>query len=306
VRPALRYATAGGFGGFGSGNKPFVGPNTQYGALITYYLKDKPDEKTAAKLEILDASGKVIRELAEIPKNKGLNRAAWNLRHDPAKPRKPPTDEEREAQQFFGGASGPQVLPGRYTAKLIVGDKTLEKPIEVHLDPTLQVQLADLQLQSNHTLALRDMQTAVNEALKWLDGAKEQLEGIQKRVKESMPEAPEELKKTFPDHIQQIEALQKKLARPPDTPSYMLGPQLVERLGSLLGGIGRANAAPTIYQQEYFKELQAEFSEKLTGFNAFVETAVPKLNETLAKHNVSTIMPGKAVMLALSPAKDSE
>jgi len=37
-------------------------------------------------------------------------------------------------------------------------------------------------------------------------------------------------------------------------------------------------------------------------FNGFV----PKLNETLAKHNVSTIMPGKAVVLALSPAKDSE
>jgi photosystem II stability/assembly factor-like uncharacterized protein len=306
VRPALRYATAGGFGGFGSGNKPFVGPNTQYGALITYYLKDKPDDKTTVKMEILDASGKVIREMKEIPKEKGLNRAAWNLRHDPAKPRKPPTEEERERAQFFGGMSGPQVLPGRYIARLTVGDKMLEKPIEVRLDPLLNVPLADLQLQSNHTLALRDMQTNVNETLKWLDGTKEQLEGIQKRVKEAMPEAPAELTKAMKENLQQVDVLLKKLARPPDTPSYMLGPQLIERLGALLGSIDRVNAAPTIYQQEYFKELQAEFTEKITAFNTFVDDAVPKLNETLAKHKVSTIMPGKAVAVMSAAMKDSE
>jgi hypothetical protein len=43
----------------------------------------------------------------------------------------------------------------------------------------------------------------------------------------------------------------------------------------------------------------------MAEFNAFVENAVPKLNETLAKHKVSTIMPGKAVRLASSPT-DSE
>ena len=306
VRPALRYATAGGFGGFGSGNKPFVGPNPQYGALVTYYLKDKPDEKTTVKMEILDASGKVIREMKEIPKEKGLNRAAWNLRHDPAKLRKPPTDEERERAQFTGGGSGPQVLPGRYTARLTVGDKTLEKPIEVRLDPLLNVPVADLQLQSNHAMALRDMQTSTNEALKWLDGTKEQLEGIQKRVKEAMPNAPAELTKTMTENLQQVDVLLKKLARPADTPRYMVGPQLVDRISDLLVGIDRNNAAPTIYQQDYFKELQVEFTDKLAEFNAFVETAVPKLNETLAKHNVSTIMPGKTVVLAQSPAKDSE
>ncbi|MDZ7359101.1 MAG: hypothetical protein ONB46_00025 [candidate division KSB1 bacterium] len=305
IRPALRYATAGGFGGFGSGNHIFVGPNPQYGALVTYYLKDKPDDKTTVKMEILDASGKVIREMKEIPKNKGLNRTAWDLRHDPAKPRRPPTDEEREMQQFFGGGRGPQALPGRYTVRLTVGDKTLEKPVEVRLDPLLNVPLADLQLQAQHTLALRDMQTSVNEALKWLDGTKEQLEGIQKRVKDAMPETPEDLKKAMSENLQQVETLSKKLARPPDVPTYMLGPQLVERLGNLFGGIDRTNAAPTIYQQEYFKELQAEFAEKMTEFNAFVENAVPKLNETLVKHKVSTIMPGKAVSLAAAPT-DSE
>lgn len=303
IRPALRYATAGGFGG---GNKPFVGPNTEYGALVTYYLKDKPDDKATVKMEILDAGGKVIREMKEIPKPKGLSRMAWDLRHDPAKPRRQPTEEERERARFFGGGRGPQVLPGRYTVRLTVGDKTLEKPMEVRLDPLLNVPLADLQVQSTHTLALRDMQTSVNEALKWLDGTKEQLEDIQKRVKEVMPDAPTELKKAMADNLQQVDALSKRLARPSDVPSYMLGPELSERLGSLLGSIDRTNAAPTIYQQEYFKELQAEFTEKMTEFNTFVENAVPTLNGTLAKHKVSTIMPGKTVAVMSAAMKDSE
>jgi len=258
------------------------------------------------KMEILDAGGKVIREMKEIPKSKGLNRTAWNLRHDPAKPRRQPTEEERERARFFGGGSGPQVLPGKYTVRLTVGDKTLEKPVEVRLDPLLNVPLADLKAQSDQCLALRDMQTSVNEALKWLDGAKEQLEGIQKRVKEAMPDAPAELTKAMTENLQQVDALLKKLARPADIPNYMLGPQLIERLSALLGGIDRTNAAPTLYQQEYFKELQAEFTEKMTEFNGFVDGAVPKLNETLAKHKVSTIMPGKAVAVMSAAMKDSE
>jgi hypothetical protein len=235
-----------------------------------------------------------------------LNRAAWDLRYDPAKPRRQPTDEEREAAQFFGGGRGPQALPGQYTVRLTVGDKTLEKAVEVRLDPLLSVPLADLKVQSEHCLALREMQTSVNEALKWLDGTKEQLQSTEKRVKDVMPEAPEELKKTLADHLKQVEALSNTLARPADVPNYMLGPQLVERLGNLLGGIDRTNAAPTVYQQEYFKELQAEFSEKMTEFNGFVDGAVPKLNETLAKHKVSTIMPGKAVAVMSAAMKDSE
>jgi hypothetical protein len=150
------------------------------------------------------------------------------------------------------------------------------------------------------------MQTSVNEALQWLDGTKEQLHSTEKRVKAMMPEAPDELKKTLTDHLQQVESLSNTLSRPSDMPTYMLGPQLVERLGNLFGRIDRTNAAPTIYQQEYFKELQAEFAEKMTVFNNFVEGVVPKLNETLAKHKVPTIMSGKTVILAASPAKDSE
>ena len=62
----------------------FAGPNPEYGALITYYLKEGPgrdgaSDTTEVSVEILDAGGAVVRELVG-PHRQGLNRIAWDLR----------------------------------------------------------------------------------------------------------------------------------------------------------------------------------------------------------------------------------
>ena len=92
VRPGLRFATR--FTRYGIGEKAFTGPNPPYGALITYYLKTKPDDKTTFKIQILDESGKLVQELDKPTKEKGLNRVTWNLRYGGAEVRRPPTEEE--------------------------------------------------------------------------------------------------------------------------------------------------------------------------------------------------------------------
>jgi hypothetical protein len=109
----LRFDAGGRGGGMGSGgNKPFNGPNPAYGAPITYYLK----EKGAAKIEILDASGKIIRDLATIPQEAGLNRTTWDLRYQGPHVRR--AEAEDDGGGFRFRAVGPQVLPGKYTIRL--------------------------------------------------------------------------------------------------------------------------------------------------------------------------------------------
>src|SRR5205085_2768007 len=105
------------------------------------------------------------------------------------KPRRILTEDQL---QNFGAPVGPQALPGAYTVKLIIGDKTQEKKVEVKVDPTVKVTPADLQLQFDLAMKLRDMQSAVNDGLKTLDSIKSQLEQIEKVVKEQMPDAPAE------------------------------------------------------------------------------------------------------------------
>ena len=50
VRPGLRYAST--FTRYGIGDKVFTGPNPAVGALITYYLKEKLDDKADFKVQI--------------------------------------------------------------------------------------------------------------------------------------------------------------------------------------------------------------------------------------------------------------
>ena len=120
VRPALRYTSR--FTRYGIGDKQFAGPNPPAGALITYYLKDKLDEKATLKLQIFDRDGKLVQDIERPSREKGLNRASWNLRLGGPEVRRPPTEEQLA---FGGGSRGPQVLPGTYTVKLTVNDKVL-------------------------------------------------------------------------------------------------------------------------------------------------------------------------------------
>ena len=194
------------------------------------------------------------------------------------------------------GWVGPLVLAGTYTLRFIVGDKTLDKKVDVKLDPSISVSTADLQMQLDQSLKLRDMQSALTEGIRAVDSAKEQLEQISKVVKDRMPDAPEELTKTIADYQKQVEELQDTLVRPEGGLGFGSGSvRFSEKVGGLFFAIEGVNAGPTRAQQEYFTELVREFPERVAEINRFVTQAIPKLNETLRKHNAPTVVPGKAV-----------
>ncbi|MDR3698517.1 MAG: hypothetical protein P4L56_02710 [Candidatus Sulfopaludibacter sp.] len=296
MRPALRFDGGGGRGGGGigmGGNKPFAGPNPPYGAAITYYLKDRGP----SKLEVLDASGKVIRDLGPAPQEAGLNRVMWDLRFQG-----PHTRLVRGAGDggdAEGGrgfpARGPLVLPGKYTVRLTAGSKTLTRELEVKLDPTIPVTSEALRTQLEINLKLRDMQSGVNDALRGIDSYKSQLDTAEKTVRALDPQATKVLAALITERMQQLSAMELKLARPADIPGYSMGPRLVDRLSALLNAIDRVLDAPTPYQIEHFNELRAEFLANMGDVNRFVEKQIPEINDMLKKNNAGAIMPGKPI-----------
>jgi photosystem II stability/assembly factor-like uncharacterized protein len=291
LRPALRYAQM--MTRYGLGDKQFAAQNPPYGALITYYLKSKPDDKATFKMQIFDARGNLVSEIARPAKEQGLNRVVWDLRFGGAKVRRPPTEEE---PPFPGAPRGPAVVPGTYTVKLTVGDKTVQKTVEVRLDPTVNAPLADLQKLQEMSLKLRDMQSATNTALRTLDSLKTQLEFIERTEKDRTGDLPKEFADKLTAYKKQVDDLSGKLARPEDrfggVPSHA---QLIDRLGGLFFTIDAANAAPTQAQQTYYGELQSEFRQKLEEVNRFITQTVPQMNETLRHFNAPQLVPGKPV-----------
>ncbi len=300
MRPALRFDGGGGRGGgMGSGgNKPFMAQNPAYGAPITYYLKNKG----AAKIEVLDAAGKVIRDLGPVPEEAGLNRVTWDLRHQGPRVRRAP-DPEADADAGGGGRGrpqGPQVLPGKYTVRLTAGGQTLTRELEVRLDPSIPAAVGELRTQLDINLKLRDMQSSVNDALRSIDTFKSELDTSEKTVRTLDPQAARILTALLTERLQQLSTMELKLARPDAIPGYSMGPRLVDRLAQLLGSIDRVLAAPTPYQVEHFNELKAEFLKDMGDVNGFIERQIPEINDLLKKNNAGAVMSGKAIEIPLS------
>jgi photosystem II stability/assembly factor-like uncharacterized protein len=292
MRPALRFdgGGRGGGGGLGSGgNKPFSGANPAYGAPVTYYLKDKG----TAKIEILDGGGKVIRDLGPIPQDAGLNRTTWDLRYQGPHVRNAQSDDDGGGFRFR--PIGPLVLPGKYTVRLTAGGKTLTQELEVRLDPTVPVDEGALRTQLDTDLKLRDMTSAVNDALRSIDVWKGELDQAEKSVRALDPQAAKMLGGLIGERKQQVSSMELRLARPGDIPGYSMAPRLVDRLGQLLGAIDRVLAAPTPYQIEHFNELRAEFIKDMGDVNAFVERQIPEINDLLKKYNAGSLMAGKPI-----------
>jgi photosystem II stability/assembly factor-like uncharacterized protein len=294
IRPALRYATR--MSRYGVGDKVYNGQNPPYGALVSYYLKAKPDDKAKVKVQVLDGRGKVISEIENIAKERGLNRVNWNLRYGGPQVRRPPTDEET---QFTGGPRGPQVLPGTYTVRLLVGDKSFEKRVEVRLDPTISVAAADLQATLDMELRLRDMQTATNQALRTLDSLKSQIDFVERTVRDRLgaSEVPKDLTERIEAQKKRVEELSNKLARPEGGLGFEGRAQLVERIGGLFFALDSTDAAPTPAERDLYGELQKEFDARLAEVNSFLAEAVPQLNEALRRVGAPTLMTGKPIEL---------
>jgi len=172
-----------------------VGQNPPAGAVIDFYVKQAP--KGATTIEILDRQGQVIRKFSsqkteipdeprdpdekkpekEIKVEAGLNRFIWNMRYESAN-RVP----GYYLWEYNGGARGPLALPGKYQVRLTVDGKSQSAPLEIKLDPRVQVGQVDLEKQFNLLLQIREQLNRVYAAVNQIEDVRTQTEGIKRRL----------------------------------------------------------------------------------------------------------------------------
>lgn len=290
TRPAYRYATM--MTRYGIGDKPFRGQNPPNGALVTYFLKDKVDAKTPVRMQIFDSANKMVVEYKNLAKEKGINRAVWNLSQEGARLRRPPTPQQLE---FAGPPRGPQVIPGTYTIKLFVGDKMHgESKVEVRVDPTVKVTTADLQTQYDLGMKLRDLNSVMNDGLRQLDSIKQQTDQIELVAKDRLTEVPADLTKAFADYKKGLNTLLGSLATNPEDGIFAPS-RFADQLGGLYFSIVGGNSAPTATMKENFEMLSKEFPSQIAKINKFISEDTANFNKVLQKNGLSTIVTGKTV-----------
>src|SRR5262249_24814571 len=164
-------------------------------AYVNFSLKGAP--RGQAEAQILDPEGKVVRDL-KANARAGLNRIAWDLRHDPphliAMRTTPPENPHIWEEPRFRGQEtrpvthwglepaqvGPVVVPGRYTVKLTVDGQSSTQPIEIVRDPRVATSIADLDLSVKLQLRLRDDISAAADMVNNIEVMRKQLEDVTK------------------------------------------------------------------------------------------------------------------------------
>ncbi len=248
-----------------------VGANPPSGVLIEYYLRQPPAGEVT--LTVLDAAGAVIQQFSseesgELPTEAEMNRFIWDMRYPDAR-------QARSATQLTGFEASPPTPPvappGRYVARLTLGEQTFEQPFEIRKDPRVMASDADLRAQFELLVRIRDQASEVAEALGRLREARAQLEERESGLPAEAQASAEQVKT-------RLRAIEGQLTRLTGSHSLEMEPKgLSQKLGALSGSVARGDAKPTQAMYAVFDELSARFAEQLQHLNEVVEQELPTL-----------------------------
>ncbi len=276
--------------------------NPPLGATIYYFLKEKA--KGEVKIEILDASNRVVRTASSIPRpsdkagdeddtddlkkaalpvDEGLHRAEWDLRWEGAK-------RIYGAKIDFGDpAEGPRAVPGPYTVRLTVDGKPQTTPLKVISDPRGTVSQADLDAQLAFALRVRDAITRLTELVHSVRSTKEQLAARAKALDGRKADARiAELLKASEEAVKKVDALEDRMHNPKAEVTYDIlaergGTRLYSRLSPLLMWAVEGDGPPTGGMRLVLEEQEKELAEYERQTKAFFDTEIAAINALAAK-----------------------
>jgi hypothetical protein len=143
---------------YGAGQ--FFAPNPDFGAGISYYLREASRDEV--QIALSDASGRTIRTLRGSGRS-GLNHVSWDLRMEP-----PVADAPRDMAPPTGAPGGapqgPLVIPGAYTVTVTAVGRELKAPIRVDGDPRVAFPEGDRLERQAVLLNLYDLQKTLASA----------------------------------------------------------------------------------------------------------------------------------------------
>jgi len=203
----------------------------------------------------------------------GHNRFVWDLRVEPA---------HRFPNMILWGGStdGPKVVPGRYTARLTVGDQTESAPFEVREDPRATATQGDLQTQYDFLLSIRDKFSEATDQIKRIREVRQQLADVKKRVgsaKESKPivDAANALDKKIT--VIEEALYQTKNRSSQDPLNFPV--RLNNKLAAVGGTAAIGGWAPTAQDLAVRDEVVAQINSELAKLKEIWETDLPAFNK---------------------------
>lgn len=278
---------------------PNAGRNPSYGTPVNYLLKDSVSG--GVQIEIYNSQQELVRTLKGTNKP-GINRVWWDLRYEPTfqpklrtkPPGRPWVEMNGEGWRplvtwdldLWRGQLGPRVAPGKFTAKIKIGDKEFTESFDVLKDPNTTGTEQEIQEQVMFSLQLRD---AMNTVVEMID----RMEWIRKELGDLIPTTKNaRLKKELVAMEEQAQGISAKLydihltgAREDAFRSPM---KLYGRLSALASDI-TANGVdfrPTNQQGEVYGVLKGRMDRVQEEYKTLLEKQVPQINNKLPDQKI--------------------
>ena len=233
------------------------------------------------RLDILTDEGEHVRTLIDETVDAGTHRVRWNLRY--------PGAVTFEGIVLEGGnpAVGPWTPPGRYLARLTVGDATSEATgsvtrevsFDVHLDPRLgDVPAAALTDQFRLAVAIRDAESRANEGVILVRDLLAQIDAVLTNTNDA---GLRDEVSGFAARIETVagELYQLRNQSPKDKIAFPI--KLNDRLTGLRSHLERGDGTPLDAYQTVFNELSAELDIQLGILRRVLDDDLPRLNRRL-------------------------
>ncbi len=255
----------------------FAGKNPPGGAQIAFY-QAKPSAK-APEIEILDASGRVVRhirgtqrvgerEIPAVTNFTGINRAGWDLREDG-----PVRWMGAAKEDFRGPRVGAAVVPGTYTVRVALGGKTFSQPLQVMADPRASYTAA--QYRSAYAFAKKHL-----DEYSALDAALTRLDAYAASAPQRAHGAPAGLASSLASVRTKALALRAEL-----TADFTNDEDFIQRPGRLREDFGgllfAAGAPPSAATLDYAARVDAAYAAAMADVAAFEHGDVPRANDAL-------------------------
>jgi photosystem II stability/assembly factor-like uncharacterized protein len=288
-------------------NDPLRGRNNN--VAIDYYLGKDADE---VKIEILDATGTVLRSFTGTPKDpqpgagaqgggggfggfgaaprvgtrKGMNRFTWDLRQSGAVVFPGMIMWAAQPQR------GPASPPGKYAVRITANGETKTREFSIGLDPRLKdAGITEEYLHEQFKLSsqVRDRVTDANSAVIRIRAIRDQVNERLKRVPERRRAEIQRLADALMKPLAAVEeeVYQVRNRSGQDPLNYPI--KLNNKIAALMGIIESADHRPTDQTYEVFKELSGRLEVQLQQMHSTIKTELPRLNAALKREKVDPV-----------------
>ena len=280
-----------------------VGDNPPPGTIIDYYFKSAPKDEVT--LDIVDGQGKLVRHFSSkekketeqppewpdrqervktIPANEGMNRFAWDIRHD---------DPIQIPGAFYGGdgPKGPLALPGDYQVKLTVAGKTQTAPLHLAIDPRTKGQEGALQKQFTLSMQVNDRISQLHQAVNEIREIRAQIKtlhfrfGQDEKLKPALT-AADDLDKKMTETERQLVQVDMK-----GSEGNLAFPSMLnERFDSFSHFIDASDTEPTKPQLEVFQLLSTKLDEQLKKWEQIKKDDLPKVSALIKQVDLPALI----------------